>query len=381
MNKCFTLLLVAFILAMKVHGQWTPVDTTRSVTALRAFGDTLVIGTNDGQVRWSSDGGSSWSGIFIGLPNNYVDNVELGANGRLLCTAGSAVYRTDNWTNWTLARTLGYPATSMSTDGAFIIVGAELNGGITASNDNGTTWNFISGGLSNQYVTTVATDGIAIYAGFFGSDPAVSYNMGATWNPISGLSGTIFSLFHDQGLYAGSDGAIYCQGSPWTTYSTNTQILDFARGTDYLAACGTFAGTYISPDDCGTWFTIPTDHTTFQLNKVAFQGNVLFVGNSDGLWKLDLADWVGIQEPQASSVPVLSPNPANDLLSIDLPEPGRDPIDLEVTDLTGRVIRRTRVPAFTSRFTVAVQDLVPGRYAITLRGARSFSTRPFLVVR
>lgn len=357
---------VALLCASFVDAQWQPVDTTASVTALYSTGDTLIWGTPDGTIRWSEDQGQTWEDISGTLPSGWVDNIGQGAGDRLFCTVGSLVYRSDVLGSWAGAASFDDGITCMAIDDSLILVGAGFTGGLQRSVDNGMSWSYAGTPMASSYLTSVATDGNMIWASRFGADAMFSADSGSTWSPIPGLSGiNIFCLFHSEGLYAGDEISIHCPGTPWNTTQVVAQILDMDRSAGYLAACGTFPGVFISTDGCANWQAIEAGHTTFQINAIAFIGSVIYAGNSDGLWKLDLDIWSGIERAQTVERALIWPNPAIQDFTFTLSEHPHDAVDVDILDLSGRIVR-SRSLASAMR-NVSLDGLSSGRYTVRFR--------------
>jgi hypothetical protein len=362
-------------------GQWQPVITDLSVTAVQAYGDSLFIGTNDGQVRWSTDLGATWTDISGNLPDQYVAAIVRGEDGRLLCTDGDHVHYTDNWGTWLLGHDLGASAHCMVSSDSLIIAGSGSNGGLFASLDNGTTWANIASGVANQYFTSVAYDGTSIYAGRFGAVAIASSDLGGTWTAIDGLSGeNIFALHYFNGLFAGGYSSIYSPGDlTWSINSIDHQTLDFATSGSLIAACGTDDAVYLSFDHGITWPGISTNYTDFQINQIAFVDDILFAGNSDGLYKLDIDTWAGVEELSASRLITLYPDPATDRVSIDLPEGAPRPSGLMVTDANGRVVLRAHPDRTGPASTLDVSGLASGSYQVLVQFPNATVHRPLVI--
>lgn len=370
---------IAVLAASWAQAQWQPVDTTADVTALFSAGDTLIWGTSNGLVRWSDDQGQTWGDISGSLPPGYVDNIGKGAGERLFCTVGSLVYRADELGAWEGAASLGGGATCMAIDDSLILVGAEFSGGLQRSQDNGMSWAYVGAPMVNCYMTSVATDGHTIWASRFGDDAMVSMDSGSTWVPIPGLEGiNVFCLYRSEGLYAGDDINIHCPGTPWVTHQVDAQTLDMDRSSGYLAACGTFPGVFVSSDYCASWQPIEAGYTTFQINQIAFIGTVIYAGNYDGLWKLDLDTWSGIRKSLVAEQVRLWPNPVRQEFSFSLPETVHGPVDIDLLDMSGRIVASRR--SMTTTGSMSVGDCAPGRYMARFRAATATITSGLVIV-
>lgn len=159
------------------------------------------------------------------------------------------------------------------------------------------------------------------------------------------------------------------------------QTLDFATSGSRIAACGTDTAVYLSSDHGTSWSRIPANYTNFQINQIAFVGGILFAGNSDGLYKLDIDTWAGIEEPSAYKLTALYPDPAADQVSIHLTEQGAKPSSLIIMDANGRVVLRERPDQIERTFTLDISGLASGSYQVLIQFPDAIVHRPLVIAR
>jgi hypothetical protein len=75
---------------------------------------------------------------------------------------------------------------------------------------------------------------------------------------------------------------------------------------------------------------------------------------------------VSAHEPRVDFRVRLSPNPASSFVRIDADRDAAGPARVELTDLFGRLIRRSSLPAGITTATLPVQDLAPGAYLVRI---------------
>lgn len=115
------------------------------------------------------------------------------------------------------------------------------------------------------------------------------------------------------------------------------------------------------------WISDECKLPVFQVSKRQGMG-----GNAQA-WFLDHRDFSGIREVAASPQFVITPNPANDQLSIAYPTEGFT--RWEIMDMTGR---RVLQGALSPERTVHVADLHPGLYLLRIIGEQETQTGKFL---
>ena len=236
-----------------------PPTTPMSALALLPDGTSLLAGVGD-QVYLSADGGNTWRPTSPGLPRHtIVDTIIVLPTGVALAgTANAGVYeaRLDDFT-WTPA-TAGLPANSDvytlydASDQGLLLAGL-ISGGVYASQDGGATWAARNNGLEppeGAHDITVFT---------FTTAPRQEASTSSS-GAASLLAGT------SRGLYRSNDG-----GETWRLAEASsrgigaTRVLSLAldplKPSDIVA--GTDIGVYRSQDGGRSWrplgFGLPAD--------------------------------------------------------------------------------------------------------------------------
>jgi photosystem II stability/assembly factor-like uncharacterized protein len=231
-------------------GTWTAVNsglTDTIVSALAASGTNLFAGTSTGAYL-TTNNGAGWTAINTGLPITYVNAfAEIGINGSsriLFAGTGKGLFRSaDNGASWTpsssgltdtvitalaviptpggmdliagvskgdggwdggIFRSTDSGATWSNTDlpsttvFSLVVIGTNLFAGtydyVYLSTDNGSSWSYASGGLTNHLVMSLAVSGTDLFAGTGGSGVFLSSDTGASWTRVStGLNNTSLS--------------------------------------------------------------------------------------------------------------------------------------------------------------------------------------------
>lgn len=162
----------------------------------------LFAGTSSNGVFRSSDLGSSWQQVNIGLTTNQVFCMAAGDSGIFIGTDRGVFLSTNNGTNWQAVNSgiatssvFALALLSSGTGGPNIFAGTVYSGvtakgSIFLSTNNGSSWPRVNSGLVDSSVYCLAMGGgIEIFAGTFGYGVSLSTNYGTNWQAVnSGLA-------------------------------------------------------------------------------------------------------------------------------------------------------------------------------------------------
>lgn len=236
--------------------------------------------SQNGYLVKSTDGGSNWDVALTGInsnePTNWSTPVIMDPNNNNILYYGTNfLYRTTNaagnWTkvspqltDWVPGRRLGTITTIAvaPTNSNVIYVGTD-DSHVWISDDNGTTWNEISDGLPERWVTRIAvdpTDENIVYATFNGlkwKDPQPhvfrSTNKGTTWTNISSnlpdapVNAFAVDPVEPHRLYVGNDVGMYVSfnsGQSWWVLGEGLPILPIGDIKIHPTTRELVAGTY-----------------------------------------------------------------------------------------------------------------------------------------
>ena len=268
---------------------------------------TIWIATFAGGLRKSTDMGKTWQRVV--LPPDYLDEVKPSDTLHFCMQPVSGSFCTENNLNY---RVFSVLATNDST----LYVGTA--DGINKSTDNGISW--IKYTHTNE--TNPISGNFVVALGYQNSNNTI---WAATW-PAEG-SGEYY------GVSFSSDG-----GANWKTSLNGEQVHNFGfkNGEDQVIAVSD-EGAFRSANNGSSW-TLPSDiidkTTGLTLNTTAFyaasfQNNYVWLGSAEGLARLDESGgsaWTGVWKIYFASQPLKSesdtyayPNPFNpstDILKI-----------------------------------------------------------------
>jgi uncharacterized protein (TIGR03437 family) len=247
---------------------WTPINnglTSAAVYALAVNGARMFAGTFGGGVFILAEADIVWSESNTGLGNRFINTAIASGAQTLVGTFEGGVYRSgDGGATWMVSNNGLLPSADVR---AFTrhnnSVFAGLNGdGVFVSTDDGASWSPRSGGLGNQQVNALASDGSRLLAGTEGGVYR-SLDNGQSWNLTNtGITRQkILSLLAaPSGLYAGTDLGLFRStngGDSWTVVNTGlTDLYIISLGAAPSGAsifAGSTSGVFRSTNDGGNW--------------------------------------------------------------------------------------------------------------------------------
>jgi photosystem II stability/assembly factor-like uncharacterized protein len=276
--------------------------------------DHLILGTNDGGLLGTTDGGANWIDVGAGLLSRAPRKAVYDPNtpGQLYCGSfdGGGLYSSaDNGFNWTRHR-FGSPAIYVWTTAVDPITGAVYAGtkgeGLWRSKDGAATFTRIDG-TSIPQVRNVAFDPSTPGKIFVASIGGIwrSIDDGAHFSKVSAPPTLTLSVdpSNPSVIYAGtqSAGVLKSVDGGATFVASNSGLTNLrmsrsgAVAIDPTNASVLYAGTetggvFKSQDAGATWRAINdglTERAAFGLAMDMSQPNVLYVGGPAGVFKTD----------------------------------------------------------------------------------------------
>lgn len=333
--------------------QWIELlGDTLSLRSVLTIGDTLVVGTTQGEVLFSDDLGMTWESRSGNLPVSGVRHLTLGANDRLFCSTSQKIWFSDDWQQWADVSVGGSDVNELVSQQDTILAALAFSGGVLASFDNGNSWTNISSNASgSQYSTSVSIRSDSILWSRFGSGVLRTTDFGQTWTNVPGLGNTMFALSPD-GKFVGNDNKIFrSSGNAWASHTTNWQVLDIKVEYPYVAAGGNSSEIILSPDMGYNWLHIPVSATW-----VGFSQGYLFAAGL-GLFQLDIDNYLNISE---IAKPFRSVYPGADPGTFIITD--GESLDIEVFNISGALVLQDR------GLSLDISNQSSGIYIVRLRG-------------
>lgn len=344
--------LISWLLPFQfIHAQWVQTNgpyggEIRSLALSNngAGGTNIFAGTNGYGLFRSTDSGSSWNGVNVGLPvQNAIytlaisgtnifagtwgngDGVYLSTNNGISWTSVSnglssnpniaslvvsgtnlfagtvysgGIFRSTNYGAIWTAINNGLPANvdvnALAVNSSNIFAGTSI-GGIFHSTDNGTNW--IYSGFKDTTILSLTTVGTNIFAGTFNSGVFLSTNNGTNWVKTSlrniydnafAVSGkNIFAGTGTSGVFLSTD-----NGANWKAVNnglpTNYWVWSLAvfsnGGENSNILAGTSVGVFLSTNNGTSWTEVNTGLTGTQVLALAVSGSNIFAGTRSGVF-------------------------------------------------------------------------------------------------
>jgi len=329
--------------------------------------------TNGGQ-SWelSVDPGSLDSNAFISpyWQHPVEPNIIYG------CIKQKLLKSTDKGTTW--AYTTSYPIVSTPIYSAAQsplnpnnIMVAARNGvvSLVKSGDGGVSWQDITGSLGmlagGNFMRLVADprDGNTFYllkSTYSGALILKTTNFGSTWIDLSSdlpkvpVNDLFIDTTNAETLYLANDFGVY------RTIDNGDSWARFGKGMPFIP---------VLDFDC-------FDHNNTRLLRAATFGR--------GIFELDLEGSAAINENDFGAVAINAwPNPASDLLWIDLPAIVSDKYSLTLISMSGLEVASKTVITNGTKFRTSmdISQLKPGSYQLVFKGDRELQTCRVLIVR
>jgi hypothetical protein len=259
--------------------------------------------------------------------------------------------------------------------------------GVYVSSNNGDTWSATNIGLPEySWVLTLAVNNNVMYAGTWDSGIYKSTNNGGNWSEANnGLpANTKIYIFAVNGndIFAGTWGAgIFLSsnnGESWTDLNSGLTDLNIYA----LAIYGTqiFAGTsqegvFVSSNYGGNWTTANDGLTDNTVSSLTISNDTIFAGTAgSGIWVRPINDFVGIEDRISGRNLAAYPNPASNLITIEIEHKA----EIEILNSQGQLIKTLTVNGNKNKVDVDIADIQSGIYLIKVTNNRGIYINKFL---
>jgi len=302
MKKVFIALLVLFGTYLNIYSQWINSNspTSNSVLCFAEIGNNLFMGVSNEGVYLSTNNGDSW--VLTSLNNKSALTLASKGTNLYAGTADQLYLTTDNGTTWNQIKITSSDklVLSIAFIGANMFVGTSA--GVYLSTNNGSTWVEVNNGLPFTYVKALMVKGTDLFAGTSDSGVYRSTNSGSTWTPANHDGQLdIYSLLTDgTNIYSGTYGNVDFStnnGDNWIHKNNGIHsvyvyslISKQDGSTLKLFAGSNDHGVYNSTNNGDNWFEINNGLTPKTVRGLFVNGNYLFAGTGNGVWRRLLSD-------------------------------------------------------------------------------------------
>lgn len=388
-------------IATPAAAQWTrvPAVPPTDVFSVWTKGDTIIAG-GDVVVYVSTNGGASWKRSATVSPNATEIRAALVHNGRLYAgTFGQGAFvSNDLGTTWT-AFSQGLAGPGALTISGLVVLGDDIYAATVGSaawvrNLAAGTWALFGSQTIQDFQASnmdggITAGGSRLFAmgGFNGTvffrDPGqADWTVSLLFNDhfapgLAALSalwtGTSWVVGSNIGMFRSPTGE-----APWTFFDLGLHSLFFTsvvmHGADLYSSLGAGGGTLVavSHDDGMSWQGLDT-LVSVGVYRLAVQGDDLYAGRVDGLWRRSIGDGTLAVPGEIASThlrfAVAGSQPIGDDVRFRVDLPASGPIVLEFFDISGRRAAepiRGSWPAGSNEIRWDARGLAPGVYLARL---------------
>jgi photosystem II stability/assembly factor-like uncharacterized protein len=194
-----------------------------------------------------------------------------------------------------------------------------------------------------------------------------------------------FAGFEDgEKIYATKD-----YGKNWENVSYNlpnipVNCVEFDRKTKTLFV-GTDLGVFYLPNGADEWLPLETGFPNVIVSELKInteEEQLIAASFGAGLWTYSLKSFVGEDEIEHAEINIY-PNPAADVLTIDLAKNNEENLNITVVDMMGRKVLSSEFLVSSSenpKLSLDVSKLLSGQYFVIIQGENTYVSREFLKV-
>jgi len=401
MKKLF-LLLLALLYTAESQAQWVNMNQSFNPRCYTATGSYLYAGTPSGVYR-SSNNGSNFTRVGYSTLNGTV--AALGVNGSRVFAgtnssgSGGFYYTTDGDTVWTQSFLSSVDNILVTPSYVYIISGAQ----VWRSSNNGVS--FVQTSAPNSFALGANATGSTVYCGGL-QGLYTSNNNGSSWTFLSGLDSLIvsdISVYNNSSVYICTKSNGVKQGSIWFTTNSGTnwtrKQLYASPGMSYYSMVlqnpyvlvGCDSGVVVSRDNGANWVgkSEGLNSNMRVASKLFYANNFVFASVSAVLWRRPFTDAVNVriissEVPGEYSLNQNYPNPWNPSTTIKYSVVNNVHVDLIVYDVTGREVARlvneNQSPG-TYEITWAPAELTSGIYFYRLQAGSYSDTKRMILIK
>lgn len=338
-----TLILMIFFIFLQVYflnaEAWKRCSNgiTEGITCFAISGEDIFAGSKEGKLFKTTNYGSSWERIILGLEEHQTMCIAVKDS---IITLGTSIYGI--YTSSDYGNTWSKPVTNTPTQHYINTVEINNNtlfagitylktsrGSIYFSSDTGRNWNLQNTNLPDSIICFLKANTYGLFAASKGQGIFVTTDNGQNWRTSNkGLKDSIvLSLYIDnQNIYAGTAiGSIYLSddnGMNWNKIDNNqigSSVLSIATSGDFIFAGTSNKGVFVSYDKGLNWKAINDSLYGKNIPSMVVVGNRLFTttGGGAGVWSLDIST-VSVNDKNTNNDLFISPNPASDYITISL---------------------------------------------------------------
>jgi photosystem II stability/assembly factor-like uncharacterized protein len=327
--------LSGLLLTTSLNAQWQQADngiTNHVYTAIGSNGENVFVGSGSVNLYGSADNGSTWNTVTNGISGMVT--MLATSNGNLFAVTANGVFLSNNnGATWSLQNN-GLPSNfagqSIFADGDTLFSGGYE---VFYSVNNGSAWTARNTGFPpNARVQSFAKNSNTVFAGTNGYGLYKTTNNGLSWS-LTGIGGQqvpfseVESVYvFDSKVYANFSGTLYVSsdnGATWTTATNglNGAYVNYITHRGGTLFVGTYTGIFHSLDGGSTWVNINANLTNPAISHIGFNASKIFICSQNvAIYVRDLQQVLSLETLSLNNELSIYPNPANEKLTISLPE-------------------------------------------------------------
>ncbi len=380
MKKFTIILTVLIVTTLNTNAQWTEPSAvawnSQNVYSLITDGSNIYAGTGSAGVSLSGNNGNSWNAVNNGLTSTGISSFA--KVGSYIFAAGRGVFVTSsNGGLWSPV----FNGLTDTTVNALAVSGSNIfagtNGGVFLSANNGALWTAANNGFTGQ-IHALAVIDTNIFAGAPNNGIYLSSNNGGLWTPVNnGLTNIDVRALATSGknIFAGTSGGVFLSsnnGALWTAVNSGLNSLNIyalhVNGATIFA--GTDSGVFYSKNMGTNWYAFNNGfpaNTAVQAFTVS--GTYIFAGirlSPYGVWRRPFSEATSlIEENNYSTSFNLYPNPADDIVILNINNINSTDLTLNIYDITGNLVNSEMLK--TNKPQINVGALSNGLYVVEIK--------------
>jgi photosystem II stability/assembly factor-like uncharacterized protein len=331
-----------------------------------------------GSVFTSDNGGDTWTEPQAGMePGASFFNIAQAGNELFLAGQNSLYKSGNNGNNWTFLSD-NLPETgfafTLENDGTDLYLGRST--GVIKSVDGGQNWQSLTANFPILAFEVGFKDGY-VFTGSSNTEFYRTNNNGTTWENISNGLTDMLEIndieASGDGIYVGGNGGIYYSDNLGVTWSYIADSIPISVNTmlafDQFLCVAVGPLVYLTADKGANWkdITEGLDNSMFT-SQFLINGDRLFAAGTEGLYMRPVSEvFVSASESAAVQPLDVFPNPGKGIFYLKTQPLAGKGGNLQVTSLDGKVVFSEKIKGFDALHSARLENLPAGMYQLEIK--------------